>query len=1846
MDRRWKAAGFLSRAAPAALQYLFAACLALGLAGGVAAQDDNGAEVAIVLSTATLAVTEGFAARFSVQLSSVPSSDVTLTVSGAPGTDLTVDAQPEKAGNQNTLTIIASNFDRAHSVTVSAGQDVDTANDTATLRLTAAGGDYAGLTADVTVNTDDDDHAPTAGLVLSPSRVFVDEGGSASYTVALATQPSGTVTVAITGHADTDLTLSPASLTFEPSDWNGAQPVTVSADKDDDEVNDTASLVHTASGGGYDAVSATQAVLVKDNDAGDGGALTIAPFAAWVNEGESARFVVTADPAPTAPLLLRIRATWTGDFSGSSSASGLIQTGRTQAILSLPTVDDEVQEGDGSVTAVIDASGSHGYRPGSPATATVAVRDNEGAERVPRIGILPAGSSNTSSTVAEGALATFELSGPPPSTGTPPLSVNLRIDAGGDFVAPGELGRKTATFNSEDGSLIYNVRTVHDHLEEPNGWVRLTLLSSTRYRLDPDDDSWTVTVTDDDTPVAGLVLSRPSLTVTEGGDETYTVKLATRPSAGVTVEITGHADTDLTPSPAALNFSATDWNEAQTVTVSAGEDDDTHNDTATLAHTAFGGGYAGLRADLGVTTTDNDEAPTPTVSLTVGERRRTVTEGSALTLLAEVSEAPSGRSLSIPVERAATSTAASGDYTLAASIAIADGQTYGTTILMARTDNEDEPAETLRINLGAPPEGYANGANSGVDVTIADNNPTRVTLSTPDTTATEADATATAQIRLTLNRGLVSGETLAVPLQFAGGTAGEHFKLALAGAAAGVSFTPDTSTVTFTGPTSGASATSATLKLSAYIDDNASNDVVTVSIPDRSTGNAPRLAATGLGGGVTGARSGDGRITLADAGLNLRTVGWAAQTLRVTETAAAGSLEVELSSPVSEPLTFRVCLADDTATFGTDYRGVVLGTERCTGTGATNADFTIAAGATSASVRFASIADDLDEPRETYSAVLSLPTATPGVGLDAAKETLTVTIVDDDPGHVTLSVSGVSDEAGWPANINLSLNRGLEAGEVLAVPLLFEVLHGSGITANEHFTLALAGSTAGVHVDRDTSTVVFTGPDTGATASWAQVHLFAELDDNEVNEEIRVSIPARSTGNAPRLAATGLGGGVTGSRNGNGRIILADRGLEFTRVGWAAKTLSLSETAASKSVNVVLSSVQTKSHVFRVCLIDGTATFGSDYRGVPGRADERCSGSGNRHTSGNRDVTLAAGATSASVSFAAIADDIDEPDETYTAKLLQPPPGLDGMPEIGPAILAVTVRDDDPTVVRLARDGRGAIKEGGKVAFTVSLGRALARGEVIDAPLSISGAGVTTGDWSLAPQGGAANTGVSLLATGAATATVRFAGGGARTATLELTATAGDGPEVGGETLTVALGSNAQFDADTDTNVGGGADPHDADNTFNVKVNDDETATVTAGDNDPTVVRLARDGTGVVYESGTIEFTVTLARALIDGEIIDVPLSIGGAGVTPSDWSLAEKGGAANTGVTLTGATTATPSLRFEDAGARVAALTLTATVDGVPETNGETFTVALGSNAQFDADTDTNVGGGADPHATAKTFNVTVHDGRTLGWAATTLTVTETDTGGSVNANVALSSGTGPASFRVCVENGTATFPADFLSFASKSDARCTGTSSNPDPVLSNTQSARAVALPLAADTEDEPRETYTALLSLPATTPGLSLDAAKKTLTLTVIDNDPTSVTLSARAGNVSEKGGVKTVTVRLGRALVAPEALTVTVAFGGTAASGTDYTIACRNDTSVQCGSLSGDKLPVTFTGGAGAERSTTLTLTGIEDNTDEGAETVRLALDPLTASSGTNLDGGATGSGTVEFRFNETPTAGFD
>jgi hypothetical protein len=104
-------------------------------------------------------------------------------------------------------------------------------------------------------------------LIATPGSVSVAEGGTGTVNYKLSAAPSGNVAVALARTGDTDITVSPASITLTPANWNTGVNVTVAAAQDADTVSSTATITASATGYAPLAVTATEI----DDDVPGGG---------------------------------------------------------------------------------------------------------------------------------------------------------------------------------------------------------------------------------------------------------------------------------------------------------------------------------------------------------------------------------------------------------------------------------------------------------------------------------------------------------------------------------------------------------------------------------------------------------------------------------------------------------------------------------------------------------------------------------------------------------------------------------------------------------------------------------------------------------------------------------------------------------------------------------------------------------------------------------------------------------------------------------------------------------------------------------------------------------------------------------------------------------------------------------------------------------------------------------------------------------------------------------------------------------------------------------------------------------------------------------------------------------------------------------------------------------------------------------------------------------------------------------------------------------------------------------------------------------------------------------------
>ena len=100
----------------------------------------------------------------------------------------------------------------------------------------------------------------------------------------------------------------------------------------------------------------------------------------------------------------------------------------------------------------------------------------------------------------------------------------------------------------------------------------------------------------------------PQVLVREGGSSTYSLSIEPRPTSEVKIAVQVAGDRDLRATPDLVRFTPQNWDRPQEVTLSAGEDDDRDDGSATVAHmvTSYDNAYGEPGPVIPVSERDND----------------------------------------------------------------------------------------------------------------------------------------------------------------------------------------------------------------------------------------------------------------------------------------------------------------------------------------------------------------------------------------------------------------------------------------------------------------------------------------------------------------------------------------------------------------------------------------------------------------------------------------------------------------------------------------------------------------------------------------------------------------------------------------------------------------------------------------------------------------------------------------------------------------------------------------------------------------------------------------------------------------------------------------------------------------------------------------------------------------------------------------------------------------------------------------------------------------------------------------------------------------------------------------
>ena len=231
-------------------------------------------------------------------------------------------------------------------------------------------------------------------------------------------------------------------------------------------------------------------------------------------------------------------------------------------------------------------------------------------------------------------------------------------------------------------------------------------------------DETSIHINDDDG--VGVTVSTTALTVGEGKSTTYTVVLASQPTAAVTVALAISSGSDVSVNTNTLTFTASNWSDPQMVTVSAAQDDDHFDESATIAHsvTSDDGDYDGMRmASVGVSVIDDEDVP---VTVSFDQASHAVAEGSTVTVTVSLSADPE-RQVVVPITKSEMGGVTSADYSgVPDSMTFGSGETERSFTFSAAQDAVDDDDESVKVGFGTLPTAVTAGATGETTFSIND----------------------------------------------------------------------------------------------------------------------------------------------------------------------------------------------------------------------------------------------------------------------------------------------------------------------------------------------------------------------------------------------------------------------------------------------------------------------------------------------------------------------------------------------------------------------------------------------------------------------------------------------------------------------------------------------------------------------------------------------------------------------------------------------------------------------------------------------------------------------------------------------------------------------------------------------------------------------------------------------------------------------------------------------------------------------------------------------------------------------------------------------------------------------
>jgi hypothetical protein len=413
------------------------------------------------------------------------------------------------------------------------------------------------------------------GIKLNVQDAETNEAGdTATFTVVLDTQPTDTVTIDIKGVDDSEGNLSASSLTFNNSNWNIPQIVTVTGANDFIDDDDQAYTISFDASKSSDTNYAklTQENLdqlgkkieIKNLD-NDTAGITLSPITGNVTEdGGTATFTVQLNSQPLQAVKIQIISSNEDEGSVSPDFLSFDSTNfSTPQTVTITGVDDSSIDGDKRFTiSTTVISEDEKYKNIKVASFEITNVDND---------VIPTASIKAGDSIIEGNPGTFTI-----SLDRPALvgGATVKVEISGTATSSKDFNLiETIQFNEGETEKTLTFAGVDDRIAEDSETITLTLGSVNNSQYIPSSISGTATLTLNDNDVVGVnITTRNSSTSESGGKSEIEVVLTSQPESIVEINLISSKPGEGKLSVSKLTFNPEDWNKAQIVTVTGADD--------------------------------------------------------------------------------------------------------------------------------------------------------------------------------------------------------------------------------------------------------------------------------------------------------------------------------------------------------------------------------------------------------------------------------------------------------------------------------------------------------------------------------------------------------------------------------------------------------------------------------------------------------------------------------------------------------------------------------------------------------------------------------------------------------------------------------------------------------------------------------------------------------------------------------------------------------------------------------------------------------------------------------------------------------------------------------------------------------------------------------------------------------------------------------------------------------------------------------------------------------------------------------------------------------------------------